>query len=130
MPEEQAARELDDVSVYVKHCCTLDAAMTGHGGVTVMLSAAATISFIAPAAYHRVRFQQHDKPHLIKVGNIFMLTGLAFLAAAMVAAVVLVTDLVFKDVTMIILGSIIAVAFAWFWFGYPLVRYMRGQRSH
>jgi hypothetical protein len=97
--------------------------------ITVLLAAATTICFIAPVAYHRIQFERHDKRHLILVSNRFLIAGLAFLAAAMTSAVVLVTAFLFADATMIVLAVALACAFAWCWFGYPLLRRLRGERS-
>jgi Flp pilus assembly protein TadB len=97
--------------------------------VTVLLAAAATICFIAPAAYHRVQFEQHDKPHLIRTGNRFLIAGMGFLSLAMCAAVMLVCDVIFKTPTVAVVVAVLALAFAWTWFGYPLTRRLRGERS-
>jgi len=95
---------------------------------TVLLAAAATISFIAPSAYHRVQFERHDKKHLIQVGNRFLIAGFAFLALAMTCAVTLVCDVMFRSTTLAIVVPLLAIAFAWTWFGYPLSRRLRGER--
>lgn len=97
--------------------------------LAILLAAAATICFVAPAAYHRVQFRQHDKPHLIVVGNRFLLAGTAFLALAMIAAVLLVTDALFARTTTTVVVAALSLAFAWTWFGYPLTRRLRGERS-
>ena len=97
--------------------------------LTVLLVAATTVCFIAPAAYHRIQFERHDKRHLIVFANRSMIAGLAFLAGAMTSAVLLVSDFLFRDVTTIVLTTSVAAAFAWFWFGYPLSRRLRGERS-
>ncbi len=97
--------------------------------VTVLLSAAATISFIAPASYHRIQFTQHDKPHLIRFGNGCLIAGMAFLALAMSAAVLLVCDVIFRGTTVAIVVATLALAFSWTWFGYPLSRRLRGEQS-
>lgn len=97
--------------------------------VAVLLAAAATICFIAPAAYHRVQFRQHDKPHLIVVGNRFLVAGMALLALAMSAAVLLVSDVLFARTTTAVVVAALVLAFSWTWFGYPLTRRLRGERS-
>jgi hypothetical protein len=97
--------------------------------ITVLLAAATTICFIAPAAYHRIQFERHDKSHLIQVANVFLVVGLGFLALAMSAAVLLVCDVLFKNATVIVVTTILGFAFAWFWFGYPLLRRLRGERG-
>ena len=98
--------------------------------VALLLSAATTICFIAPAAYHRIQFERHDKPHLIHIANRFLVAGLVFLALAMSAATLLVLDFLFREETAIVLTSALGAAYAWFWFGYPLSRRLRGERSN
>ena len=97
--------------------------------ITVLLAAATTVCFIAPAAYHRIQFERHDKRHLIFVANRFLVVGLVFLAGAMTSAVLLVSDFLFRDATAVALTAPLACAFSWFWFGYPLLRRLRGERS-
>jgi len=97
--------------------------------VTILLAAATTICFIAPAAYHRIQFRRHDKRHLIHVANNFLIAGLVFLALAMTSAFLLVSDFLFQDATTVAITTPLVAAFAWFWFGYPLMRRFRGERS-
>src|SRR3954466_3128898 len=90
----------------------------------------ATVCFIAPAAYHRILFEHRDKPHLIAVGNRFLIAGVGFLALAMTLAIALVCDFVFGGTTAAVVASLVALAFGWFWFAFPLGRLVRGKRSH
>src|SRR4051794_20213370 len=96
----------------------------------ILCAAGATICFIAPAAYHRILFEQRDKPHLIQVGNRFLIAGVGFLALAMTLAIALVCDFVFGGTTAAVVASLVAIAFAWFWFAFPLGRLASGKRSH
>lgn len=98
--------------------------------VTVLLAAATSICFIAPAAYHRIQFERHDKEHLIHAANRFLIAGLVFLALAMTSAMLLVADYIFKDATMIALTAALGATYAWIWFGYPLLRRLRGEQSN
>jgi|tagenome__1003787_1003787.scaffolds.fasta_scaffold20621537_2 hypothetical protein len=96
----------------------------------ILCATASTVCFIAPAAYHRILFERRDKPHLISVGNRFLIVGVAFLALAMTLALALVCDVIFGGTTAAIVAAIVFVAFAWFWFGFPVSRRLRGARSH
>src|SRR3954453_10934985 len=96
----------------------------------ILCAAASTICFIAPASYHRILFEHRDKPHLIAVGNRFLIAGVAFLALAMTLALALVCEFVFGSNTAIIVASLVFLAFGWFSFVLPLSRRARGQRSH
>ena len=93
--------------------------------VTLIAAAVATAFFIAPSAYHRIAFQQHDKPRIIRVGTVQFVCGLAALAVAMNGAVLLVTDFIFKRTTAIVTVAAIASLFGWLWFGIGLWRRMR-----
>jgi Family of unknown function (DUF6328) len=93
--------------------------------VTLLAAATATAFLIAPSAYHRVAFQRHDKPNIIRTGTRQFLCGLVALAVAMNGAVLLVTDFLFRAPTVIITLVGVASLFAWLWFGIGLWRRAR-----
>ena len=95
--------------------------------VVLLLSAAATALLIAPSAYHRLNFAQGDKPHIVQVASRLSVIGLAVLALAMIGAVMLVTDVLFKSSTVAITTAAAGVTFAFLWFVLPLLR--RRQRG-
>src|SRR5437016_1996684 len=61
--------------------------------VVLLATALATFLLIAPTAYHRLLFRQGRKAEVVDFANRAILIGLAFLAFAMVAAILLVTHL-------------------------------------
>ncbi len=65
--------------------------------------------------------------HIIKVANRFVIAGVAFLAAAMTLALILVCDYVFDGKTATVVAVVAGAAFAWFWFIAPLLRRNREQ---
>jgi len=89
---------------------------------TILCSTAAALCFIAPATWHRILFEQSDKRHIITVANRFVIVGVAFLAAAMTLALILVCDYVFDGMTATVVAVVAATAFAWFWFLAPMLR--------
>jgi hypothetical protein len=93
--------------------------------VTLLAAATATAFLIAPSAYHRVAFQQHDRPQVIRIGTRFFLCGIVALAVAMNGAVLLVTDILFGATTVVITMVCVASLFAWLWFGYGIWRRTR-----
>ena len=97
--------------------------------VTLLLSAAATAMLIAPSAYHRILFREHQKPLIVKQGSRQLLIGLAFLALAMTGAVFLITDILFASTTVVAVVAAVAVLYAWMWFGIGLVRKLRGGQA-
>jgi hypothetical protein len=94
----------------------------------ILCAAGSAICFIAPAAYHRILFEEGEKQHLIAVANRFLLAGVGFLALAMTVSLVLICDVIWGGATAAVVGAVIAGAFAWFWFGLPLTR-LRKKRS-
>jgi predicted membrane channel-forming protein YqfA (hemolysin III family) len=93
--------------------------------VAFLCTAAATILLIAPSAYHRLRWREHDKERLLETSNRLTIAGMVFLALAMIAVVLLITDLLFSFWWAILATGLIALGFAWFWYGLPLSRRAR-----
>jgi hypothetical protein len=89
---------------------------------TLIAAAVATAFLIAPSAYHRVMFEQHDKPNIIHIGTVQFLIGLAALAIAMNGAVLLVTDVLFDGGTVTVTVAALATVYLTLWFGFGLVR--------
>src|SRR5687768_2750780 len=85
-------------------------------------TALAAALLIAPSAWHRLRFRQQDKEHMLVVSNAMAIVGLGFLALAMVGAVVLIANFVFSDALTIVAGAIAFVVFAGLWYVWPLTR--------
>jgi hypothetical protein len=90
--------------------------------VALLCTLAGTVFLIAPSAFHRIRFRDRDKEALIRIANIFAITGLVFLAVGMTAVVFLVTDLIFRGVFTAIVTAVTAALFAAVWFVLPLIR--------
>jgi hypothetical protein len=85
-------------------------------------TALATALFIAPSAYHRIRFRQRDKERMLWSANRMAIAGMAFLAMAMMAVVYLVTDVLYHAAYASLATGLIAGWFVWFWYGLPLSR--------
>ena len=88
-------------------------------------TAIASILLIAPSSYHRLRWREGDKEHMLQTSNRLAIAGTAFLALGMTAAVFLITDILFKASSAALPPALIAGAFAWFWYGLPLIRDVR-----
>lgn len=93
--------------------------------VTLLLAAAATAFLIAPTAYHRIMFRARDKPRLIRMATAQALTGLVFLALALNSALLLISDLLFQETTVIVVVAMAALTYAWLWFGLGVFRRLR-----
>jgi hypothetical protein len=92
----------------------------------LLLTLGAVACLIAPTAYHRIRFRDHDKEHLVRTGTWLALTGLAFLATALSASAFFVTGLVFSDRAAAAVAAIAVGIMGGLWFGLPLWRKARG----
>jgi predicted membrane channel-forming protein YqfA (hemolysin III family) len=90
--------------------------------VTFLCTTAATALLIAPSAYHRLRWRQHDKERMLRTANRLSIGGMVFLTLALVGAVYLVTDMLFHYAAAAVVTAAVGAFFAWFWWGLPLWR--------
>jgi hypothetical protein len=85
-------------------------------------TAAASVLLIAPTSVHRLLFRRGQKEYMVELSNRLAIWGLLSLAIAMIAAMVLVSDVMFGIATAIAIGVVTAVAFGVVWAGLPLRR--------
>jgi hypothetical protein len=90
--------------------------------VCLLLTAISAALLMAPTAYHRILFRQHEKKHLVLLANRFALAGLAMLALAMTVAILLITDLLYGAIPTAIATAGAFGLFAMLWFALPLQR--------
>jgi membrane protein YdbS with pleckstrin-like domain len=90
--------------------------------VAFLCTAAATALLIAPSAYHRLRWREHDKEHMLELSNRLAIAGMAMLACAISASVFLITDILFDLWEAVLVTALVTVGFAWLWYGLPLWR--------
>ncbi len=95
--------------------------------VALVCTALGSALLIAPTAYHRLRFRERDKEQMIQTANRLALAGTAFLALGMVSSIFLVSDVVFDLRVATVVTILVAIFFAWFWYGLPLWR--RAERG-
>jgi hypothetical protein len=96
---------------------------------TLLASAVASALFIAPTAYHRMMFRGRDKPRLVRISSQLALAGIAALAVAMNGAILLVTDVLFQDTTVVITTVLTSLLFLGLWFALGIARRMSNERS-
>jgi Family of unknown function (DUF6328) len=90
---------------------------------TLLLTTLSAALLMAPTAYHRLRFHQRDREHIVEVSHRFALAGLTALALAMTGAVLLVTDYLYNSKLLVVaVAGGTFLAFAVFWFALPLAR--------
>ena len=94
--------------------------------VTLLATAAATVLLMAPTALHRLRFRQGAKRDVVRVSHVLTLCGLAALAVAITAAMLLVTDVIFDLAVAVVTSAGTALAIALLWLALPIWR--RGVR--
>jgi hypothetical protein len=94
--------------------------------VTLVLTAAASICFIAPTARHRLRFREQDLDWVVASANRLMVAGLIFLGGAIVGALLTVTMIVFSHAFAIAISAVFTAVIVWLWFAAPLIRRRRG----
>jgi predicted membrane channel-forming protein YqfA (hemolysin III family) len=96
---------------------------------TLLATGAAAVLLIAPTAYHRLLFRWGDKEQLVQVANRFMLAGLTFVAASMLGALLLVTDLLFSAATVVATVTVATVGLTVAWCVLPLRRRAELRRT-
>ena len=85
-------------------------------------TAVASVLFITPTAYHRIRWREPDKEGMLFTANRLAIAGAIFLAVAMAAVVFLITDVIYGGWQAAVAAGGVAGLLAWFWFGLPLSR--------
>ena len=65
--------------------------------VAFLCAAVSSAFLIAPSTYHRLRWREGDKEHMLVTANRLAIAGAVFLAAGMTAAVFLITDVLFDN---------------------------------
>jgi hypothetical protein len=89
---------------------------------SILCTAAATALLIAPSAYHRISFRGHDKERMLTTSNQLTIAGMAFLAAAIVLVIWVVTDVLFDGPVVGIATAGVALGFVLLWYALPLKR--------
>jgi hypothetical protein len=98
----------------------LDALERGAYVVAISASILATCLLIAPVALHRALFRRRRKQTLVTLGHWLAVSGLGFLAAAIVGVVTLVFVLVFGRTSGLWIGAAAAVVFTAVWLVGPV----------
>jgi hypothetical protein len=95
--------------------------------VAVVFATASVALLTAPAAWHRLLFRQGQRPQILRVANILTVTGLACLATAMTATVLLLFKVVVGPVIATVFAVVFAVMFVLLWFVLPLRTRLNGN---
>jgi predicted membrane channel-forming protein YqfA (hemolysin III family) len=87
-----------------------------------LFAMAGSAFLMAPTAYHRIQWRQHDKEQMLRISNALAIAGTVCLALGMTASVLFVTDFLFARVVAVAAAALSALLFALFWFALPLGR--------
>lgn len=88
----------------------------------LLATAVASVLFIAPTAYHRLRWRERDKERLLETSNKLAIAGTVFLAVAMAAVVFVIADLLYGGWQAAATVATVVGLLGWFWYGLPLSR--------
>ena len=97
--------------------------------VAFLATATASALFITPSAYHRLRFRIEDKERIVLISNALAIAGLLFLAVAIVAVVLLVSDYIFDRATAVAATAAIGSVLLLLWFGLAFGAWLRDLGS-
>jgi amino acid transporter len=81
----------------------------------------ATAFLIAPSAHHRLRWRAGEKERLVRIGNQMAIVGTVFLAAAIVLALYVITDVLFTTNLAVLTGIAALIVFGALWYVVPMV---------
>ena len=104
--------ELDDTQRYVYYG-------------TLVSTAVALVLYLAPAAYHRLRFREGDKDYMLRKANREAIAGTFFSALALTGVLYLVTSFVFGQAEAIAAALVFFAFAAWRWWSHAIYRDLR-----
>jgi hypothetical protein len=98
--------------------------------VVAFLATAVSVALLtAPSSYHRLRFLQDDKEHMVRMGNRLSIAGIAASAVSLEAVVLLVMDYVLSLAAAIAASASLFAVVALLWYGLPLWAEIRDRRA-
>jgi hypothetical protein len=108
--------ELDDTQRYVYY-------------FALLVTATALVCFMAPAAYHRLRFRTGDKEFMLQKGNREAIAGTVAIGLAFTAVLFLVTDFVFDTPQAVLAAIVLFAVIAWRWWVLAALRAWQDRRD-
>jgi hypothetical protein len=88
---------------------------------SIACAALATAFLIAPSAHHRLWWRAGEKERLVRIGNQMAIVGTVFLAAAIVLALYVITDVLFTTNLAVLTAIGALVVFAGLWYVVPML---------
>jgi Kef-type K+ transport system membrane component KefB len=87
---------------------------------SIVCATVATALLIAPSAHHRLRWREREKERLLPIANREAIWGTVFLAAAIVLALYVVTNVLFATWIAVVTAAMAVAVFAFLWYALPL----------
>lgn len=84
-------------------------------------SVVTTCLIVAPVAFHRILFRQHEKSWLVRAANVCAQAGLTFLALVSSGVVLFVFDIVVGTTAGYVASAFVLTLFAGLWLGVPVL---------
>jgi amino acid transporter len=98
--------------------------------VVAFLSTAVSVALLtAPSSYHRLRFRQDDKEHMVKISNRLSIGGIVASAVSLEAVVVLVMDSVVSRGAAVVAAAGLFAVIALLWYGLALLDVLRDRSA-
>lgn len=94
---------------------------------SALLTAAGVLLLMAPSVYHRIRWEEGGKEHVIRIGHRLFLAGTACLALGMSLAVFVVGHVLFGVGAAVAAVAIVTIVVAATWYALPLRRGPRNE---
>ncbi|HET7870417.1 MAG TPA: DUF6328 family protein [Actinomycetota bacterium] len=94
---------------------------------TLLSTAIGTAFLMTPTAYHRLRFREADKEHLLRLGNRAAVTGLAFMIVSVGGAVFLIADFLYHSALASLFAGLVTAVYLWMWFGLALLQRVKDE---
>ena len=88
--------------------------------IALLAAMVSIILFIAPSAYHRLRWREKNKERMLRTANRLAIAGLAAVAVAISASLFLDTDVLLPRGWAWGVTALAALGFALAWFALPL----------
>lgn len=95
----------------------------------LIAAAVACVLLISPSVNHRLRWREGEKESLLRSATRMSIAATVCIAFAMIAAIAVITDLLFGSSATAIVTAVVATIFAWFWYGLPFWTRFAGRRT-
>ena len=95
----------------------------------LLATATALVCFMAPAAYHRLRFRTGDKEFMMQKGNREAIAGTVAIGLAFTSVLFLVTDFVWDTPQAVVAALVLFALIAWRWWILAAVRAWQDRRD-